>query len=135
MPEAGKTAPIEAMRVDKWLWAARFFKTRALAATAVTGGKVHVDGVRVKPARQVRVGHTLTITRGETTMAVVVARLVLMRGPAPEAQLMYTETDASRDAREASRARRRAERADGEFTAGGRPDKRGRRILSELKRQ
>lgn len=96
---------------------------------------MHVDGARVKPARQVRLGQTLAITRGETTIEVVVAGLALRRGPAPEAQQLYDETEDSRRAREEASARRRAARAAGEPAAVGRPDKRARRSLSELKRQ
>lgn len=93
-------------RLDKWLWAARFFKARAQATEAVEGGKVHVNGARVKPARPVRVGDTLEIRRGTEAFTVVVRGLSERRGPASEAQQLYDETDESK----ARRARLQEER-------------------------
>lgn len=87
------------LRIDKWLWAARFFKTRALASEAVGGGKVHVNGQRVKPARVLQVGDTLDVRRGQDTQELVVLVISHRRGPAGEAQLLYEETDESRDKR------------------------------------
>ena len=77
------------VRIDKWLWAARFFKTRSLATEAVTGGRVHMDGQRVKPAKDVRVGDRLEITIGEAVFAVEVLGLADKRGPASQAQGLY----------------------------------------------
>ncbi len=119
----------ERLRVDKWLWAARFFKTRSLAADAVEGGKVHVNGTRVKPARDVRVGDTLDITREGLTWRVEVLALSDRRGPAPVAQTLYRETAESQAARLAAQELRR-------LTAGlgdghGRPTKRDRRQLDQ----
>ena len=93
----------ERIRLDKWLWASRFFKTRALATDAVTGGKVHVDGRRVKPAHTMRVGETLRIQRGPEEYTVVVKALSDRRGPATQAILLYEETPESRQQREQRR--------------------------------
>ncbi len=83
------------MRIDKWLWAARFFKTRSIAKNAIEGGKVHHDGERVKVSREVRVGMELTIAQGIEKKTVLVKALSDVRGPAPVAQLLYEETEAS----------------------------------------
>ena len=92
---------IEKLRLDKWLWAARFFKTRALAAEAVSGGKVHLNGERCKAGRSVKVGDCLTITRGYQEMEVLVQGLNNQRRPASEAVLLYLETEQSIKQREA----------------------------------
>ena len=114
----------ESIRLDKWLWAARFFKTRSLAAEAAEGGKVHVRGDRAKPARPVRVGDLLQIRRGSHEWVVAVKGLSTKRGPAKEAALLYEETEESVRNRDAARARIQAapfrER-------GGRPTKKDRR--------
>lgn len=88
------------LRVDKWLWAARFFKTRGLASEAVNGGKVHINGQRVKPAKCVQVGDRLEILRGKEAFIVVVEKINDRRGPAREASLLYTETPESQTRRE-----------------------------------
>ena len=88
------------VRLDKWLWAARFFKTRSLATEAVSGGKVHVNDARVKPARAVQIGDTLDIRRGPYTATVVVKALSERRGPASQAVTLYEETQDSIDKRE-----------------------------------
>ena len=95
------------IRLDKWLWAARFFKTRALAADAVTGGKVHASGQRVKPAHAMRLGETLRIQRGLEKYTVMVKALSDRRGPATQAILLYEETPESRQHREQQREQRR----------------------------
>jgi ribosome-associated heat shock protein Hsp15 len=126
-------APPPGLRLDKWLWAARFFKTRGLAAQAVSGGHVHVDGQRVKPARRIAPGATLVIRRGAVEWEVTVLALNDQRRPAAEAARLYEETPASRARREseAERARARALR----FAHGlGRPGRQARRQASELKR-
>ena len=105
------SAAHQAVRLDRWLWAARFFKTRSLAKAAIEGGKVHVDGQRVKPAKEVRVGQSLEIRRGEVAFTVLIDELSMQRGPASVAQTLYTETTASIETREADAARRRMERA------------------------
>ncbi|BAN36121.1 RNA-binding S4 domain-containing protein [Sulfuricella denitrificans skB26] len=116
------------LRIDKWLWAARFFKTRSLASEAVEGGKVHLNGVRVKPAKAVSIGDTLVIRIGLFQFIVVVCGLSPRRGPASEAAKLYRETEASRSAREALVAQLKAEAVHGEERQG-RPTKRDRRHI------
>jgi ribosome-associated heat shock protein Hsp15 len=84
-----------AVRIDKWLWAARFFKTRSLAAEAVSGGRVHVGGAAVKPSREVKVSDVLEVTIGTVRRTVIVRGLAERRGPASEAALLYEETPES----------------------------------------
>lgn len=119
------------LRIDKWLWAARFFKTRANAADAVAGGKVHVNDERVKPARCIGVGDTLTITRGPYEFVVRVRALSARRGPAAAAALLYAETEAS-EARRAQLAEQL--RAQPTIEAHGRPSKKARRDLLRFRR-
>ena len=114
------------MRLDRWLWAARFYKTRSLATDAVAGGRVHVGGRAAKPSREVRAGDVLEITKGQVRLEVVVRGLAGRRGPASEAALLYEETEESRAARERLAEQRKlaaAARPD----HGGRPTKRERR--------
>ena len=118
----------ERVRIDKWLWAARFFKTRSLATEAVQGGRVHVDGARVKPAKDVRVGDRIEVTVGEATIALVVRGLSDKRGPATAAALLYEETEESRERRERERDLRRVAPPPG-ADLHGRPSKRDRRRL------
>lgn len=120
------------IRIDRWLWAARFFKTRSLAKTAVEGGKVHVDGQRTKPAKELRLGQTLTIRKGLQEQTVVVEALSEQRGAATIAQTLYKETPESIELREISVSQRRMERA-GLTVPSGRPNKKDRRALSQLK--
>ena len=127
------SAPEASQRLDKWLWAARFFKTRSQAQDAVKGGKVHVDGARVKPAHSIRVGQQLEITRGEVVFGVSVQQLSDKRGPSSVAVTLYTESEQSRAQREAAAAARR-ERRETRDAHGGRPDKRTRRVLNDIKR-
>jgi len=119
------------VRLDVWLWAARFFRTRSLARQAIENGKVDVDGQRAKPARQVRVGNALRVVRGEESFEVEVRALSDVRGPASVAQALYLESEASRARREAARANRAAERA-GYQPPHGKPDKRARRLIRAL---
>ena len=121
----------EGVRIDLWLWAARFFKTRALAKEAVTLSRVKVAGQPCKPSRAVRVGDALVIERGGETWEVNVLGLSDVRGPASVAQQLYGEADESRARREATRALRAAERA-GYQPPAHRPDKRARRLLQAL---
>ncbi len=121
------------VRIDRWLWAARFFKTRSLAKAAIEGGKVHVDGQRVKPAKEVRPGQTLEIRRGDTVFVVIIEKVSDKRGAALVAQALYIETASSREQREAVTARRRMERA-GLTIPKVRPSKKQRRALLKLKK-
>ena len=118
------------LRIDKWLWCARFFKSRSLATQAVAGGLVHVNGERIKPSRAVQVGDRLQITREEARFEVIVEGIPVRRGPAAEARTHYTETPESVAAREARRefARLAAPAPD------QKPDKHGRRALRDLRR-
>jgi ribosome-associated heat shock protein Hsp15 len=114
------------MRVDRWLWTARLVKTRALAAEAVKGGRVHVNGRAVKPSREVGLGDRLAVTLGQSRIEVVVRGTTERRGPASEAALLYEETAASREARERAAAERRLASLSS-ADLGGRPTKRDRR--------
>lgn len=120
-----------AVRLDQWLWAARFFKTRSLARQAIDTGKVDIHQQRVKPSRAVHVGDVLRISRGSDIHEVTVRQLATVRGPASVAQGLYEESEASRQLREAARAQRIAERA-GYQPPEGRPDKRARRLIRAL---
>ena len=121
----------ESVRLDLWLWAARFFKTRSLAKQAVEHGKVEVGGQRPKASRAVRVGDALRVTRGDEVFELEVLGLSDTRGPAKLAQTLYAESAASRQAREEARARRAAER-EGYRAPEGKPDKRARRLIRAL---
>jgi ribosome-associated heat shock protein Hsp15 len=120
----------DGVRIDKWLWAARFFKTRSMATDAVDAGKVRLNGERAKPARNVKIGDTLEIDNGSTEWEVAVRDLSDVRGPAPVAQKLYEETEASIVKRQAEAERRKLFR---EPSAGikGRPTKRDRRLLDK----
>lgn len=120
------------VRVDVWLWAARFFKTRSLAKQAIGGGKVDVNDGPCKAARSLKVGDRLAIRRGEERLEVEVLALSSQRGPAPVAQALYRESESSRLAREAAREQRRLLGAGLRHPAG-RPDKHGRAALRRLK--
>ncbi len=119
---------VDRVRLDKWLWAARFFKTRTLAAEVVTGGKVHAGGQRCKPAHSVRLGETLQIQRGVEPYVITVRALSDRRGPASVATLLYEETAESHRRREALHERRRLERSPVPQPAG-RPTKQDRRRI------
>ncbi len=123
------------VRIDKWLWAARFFKTRSMAAQAVSGGKVHANGARIKPARMVQVGDELRIRRGELEFVVNVVGVSDKRRPAKEAQLLYEETAASIRQREELRERKRLEAAGRMYGPMKRPDKRARRQIRSFTRK
>jgi len=121
----------DGVRLDVWLWATRFFKTRALAKQAIEAGRIEVNAAAGKPARMIRIGDRLKITRGEDHYEIEVAALASRRGSAAVAQQCYRETDASRAAREAAAQQRR-------FAAAGyekppsKPDKRARRLIRAL---
>lgn len=122
------------LRLDKWLWGARFFRTRSLATAAVAGGKVHVNGERAKPSRTVRAGDRLQITAGFDAFEVTVLGLPARRGPAAEARTLYEETAASVARRERIREQRRLA-AQAVPQTPGRPDKKTRRALLRLQRR
>ena len=122
------------MRLDKWLWAARFYKTRALAVDEVNLGRVRVGGQPGKPARDVKVGDLLSIRTGNVTREVEVKGLSNQRGPAPQAQLLYAETPASVTAREAAAEARRLAPEPAATIAQGRPTKQDRRRLADWDR-
>ena len=117
------------LRIDKWLWGARFFKTRGLATEAVSGGKVHVNGQRVKPACKLRMDDKLRIQRGTVEYTVVVRGLSGRRGPASEAQQLYEETEESSAAREQQLQEQRLMRMANAPVSRGRPSKRERRHI------
>lgn len=119
------------VRLDVWLWAARFFRTRTLARQAVETGKVDVGGQRAKPSRAVRIGDALRVTRGDEVFEIEVRGVSENRGAAPVAQALYSESDASRAARETRRAELRAART-GYRPPQGKPDKRARRLIRAL---
>ncbi len=122
----------DTMRLDRWLWAARFFRTRSLAMKAVDGGKVHVNGARVKRSKTVRAGDELTITRGIYTYEIVIRDLAEKRGPATEAERLYAETEASRRRRELLAAQMKSAPTP-TFTGKGRPSKKDRRLLDRMR--
>jgi len=124
----------QCMRLDKWLWAARFFKTRALATAAISGGKVHVNGDRVKPARRISPGETLTVQKGPYRFSVTVARLATQRRPAEEARTLYAESVDSVAARHGLQDERRLQ-GHGAGQRERRPDKRTRRLIHRFKQQ
>ncbi|KRA53144.1 RNA-binding protein [Pseudoxanthomonas sp. Root65] len=119
------------VRLDLWLWAARFFKTRSLAKQAIETGKVDAAGQRAKSSRAVRVGDTLVVTRGDDVFEIEVRALSDKRGPAALAQQLYLESEDARARRLAALAARQAERA-GYQAPQSRPDKRARRLIRAL---
>jgi ribosome-associated heat shock protein Hsp15 len=118
------------VRIDKWLWAARFFKTRSLATDALDSGRVRLEGERIKPARAVKEGDKLTIDNGAETWEVLVLAISDQRGPAPVARALYQETEASVARREHELDARKLYREPG-TTIKGRPTKRDRRALGK----
>jgi ribosome-associated heat shock protein Hsp15 len=116
------------LRIDKWLWAARLFKSRGAALAAIKGGKVHVNGQRIKPSRLIKPGDRLDVTLAQHAVAIIVNGINAQRRPAREAQLLYTETDDSRARRELAAAERRLLHA-ALPQSQGRPDKRQRRHI------
>jgi ribosome-associated heat shock protein Hsp15 len=129
----GDNSAVDRVRVDKWLWAARFAKTRSAATELVLAGHVKVGGERVKPAREVGLGDTLEIRRGTVRHVVVVTGVAERRGPAKAAALLYEETPESREERERHAAERRLARPLG-ADLGARPTKQERRRLDALRR-
>jgi ribosome-associated heat shock protein Hsp15 len=122
------------VRVDKWLWAARFYKTRSLAADAVDAGKAKLNGERVKPAKLLKPGDTLNIRNGQLSWEIIVLSLSERRGSATIASSLYSESDESRMQRERHSAMLKAERLSNPFP-GGRPTKRARRQIIRFIRE
>jgi ribosome-associated heat shock protein Hsp15 len=125
------TLPTARLRFDKWLWAARFYKTRSLAAQAIEGGKARVNEARVKASRDVKPGDTVSVRAGELEWTVTVLGLSDKRGPASAAALLYSEGDESRAKRELMLAMRRAGPKP-DPNARGRPTKRDRRLIHKF---
>ena len=123
----------EKVRLDKWLWAARFYKTRALAKEAVEGGKVHCRGERCKPSKEPKVGDELVLRAGYDERTVVIEQLSAVRRGAPQAQLLYRETDQSISAREKAAELRKAGALG--IQTDGRPTKKQRRQIHRFKDQ
>jgi ribosome-associated heat shock protein Hsp15 len=124
---------VDRVRVDRWLWAARFYKTRSAATDAVLGGRVHLNAERVRPAKDVRVGDRVEVTIGDARRTVVVLGLAEKRGPAAVAATLYEETPESVALREQRAAERRLARPLG-ADLGARPTKQDRRRLDALRR-
>lgn len=124
----------ENVRLDKWLWSARLYKTRSLATVAINGGKVHVNGARVKPSREARIGDVISLTRGEELLELVVTGLSARRGKAAEAQSLYEETAGSKEVR-AARSALRKSRGLKNPAPEKRPDKRDRRHIIKFTRK
>ncbi len=123
----------EKVRLDKWLWAARFYKTRALAKEAIEGGKVHCRGERCKPSKEPKVGDELVLRAGYDERTVVIEQLSAVRRGAPQAQLLYRETDQSISAREKAAELRKAGALG--IQTDGRPTKKQRRQIHRFKDQ
>ena len=124
---------MERVRIDKWLWAARFYKSRSLAADAVDGGRAQLNGARVKPSKEVGAGDELEVTIGQTRRVVIVRGVSDRRGPAKAAALLYDETPESVAARELAAERRRLQSPPPGADLGMRPTKRDRRRLDSAR--
>jgi ribosome-associated heat shock protein Hsp15 len=124
---------MEQARVDKWLWAARFFRTRSAATTAVLGGRIHVNSARVKPSKEIRIGDTVEVTIRSAKRTVEVTGVVDKRGPAAVAATLYVEAPESISAREEAALERRLTRPPG-ADLGARPTKLARRRLEAMRR-
>jgi len=124
----------ESMRIDKWLWAARFYKTRTLASQAVTGGKVHINGERIKPAHKLVPGDRLVIRKGPYQFEITAKRLSTQRRPAAEARKLYSESGDSMEARHTLYRERQLQGASARQRER-RPDKRTRRLIHRFKQQ
>ena len=132
MPKTSSHEAIESIRIDKWLWAARFFKTRSIAKAAIDGGKVHHNGERVKVSKEIRVGTELTIQQGFDKKTVLVKALSGVRGPAPIAQQLYEETEVSIARRELIATQRKLHNL---ARPDHRPSKKDRRDISRFKQE
>jgi ribosome-associated heat shock protein Hsp15 len=130
MPNSSQQQHVESMRIDKWLWAARFFKTRSICKAAIEGGKVHHNGERVKVSKEVRIGMELTIQQGFERKTIVIKALSGNRGAAPTAQLLYEETEVSIAKRELLATQRKLHNL---ARPEHRPSKKDRRQISKFK--
>lgn len=128
-----KSTAMEKVRIDKWLWAARFFKTRNIAKQAIEGGKVHCDGQRVKASKEIMIDTTLTIKQGWDTKEITVIALSDQRRGAPEAALLYRETEASIEKRKLNEEQRRVLKSASGLQTEGRPSKKQRRQIHRFK--
>ncbi len=128
-----KQQPLTAIRIDKWLWAARFFKTRSLAQHAVELGRVQLDGQKIKPAREVKPGDLLRIERGEERFEVEVIGISSVRGSAPVAQQLYMETEDSKARRQQMAENRKLAFEPAKTIEKGRPTKRDARRIRQIK--
>jgi ribosome-associated heat shock protein Hsp15 len=131
-PDTDNTAPRK-MRLDKWLWAARFYKTRQLAVEAVNGGHVHLNGQRTKPGKDIQCGSRLQISKAGLEWDIVVQVLPRQRRPASEAVSFYSESEQSRARREQRQAELRAARLATPLQTSGKPSKRDRRLIHRFK--
>lgn len=126
--------PPASQRLDKWLWAARFFKTRKLASEAIAGGKVHLNGQRSKPGKEIKIGHQISISKGAFRWDITVDNLSKQRRPACEASLLYQESPESRNRRQAQIEEKN--KASGPpISPESRPNKKQRRQIHQFKRQ
>ena len=125
--------PPESMRLDKWLWCARFFKPRSLAAETIDQGRVQVNGLRAKPARELRCGDTVVLRHDTVSRTIEVRGLSAQRGPAPVAQQLYSETPESIQAREQAAEQRRLAPEPASYLVDGRPTKRDRRDIDRAR--
>ena len=123
---------INSMRLDKWLWSARFYKTRSLAAEEIGKGRAQVNGVIAKPSRDIRPGDKVTLQQGYLRREIVVLSLSMQRGPASQAQQLFEETQASLQAREQAAERRRLAPEPAQALGQGRPTKRDRRDIQQV---
>lgn len=130
---AGETSPLTRLRLDKWLWAARFYKTRSLAKQAIDGGKVYCEGNRCKPGKEVETGMEIRLRQGFDEKTVVIEALSEHRRGAPEAQLLYEETPESIEARLKQAAERKAQPSFG--PPAGKPNKKDRRLIHRFKQR
>ncbi|MGB5260733.1 MAG: S4 domain-containing protein [Gammaproteobacteria bacterium] len=129
-----KDASTETMRTDKWLWVARFYKTRAQATAAIRGGKVHMNHRRIKPAHLLKAGDTLAIQKGPYRFEITVEGLTSQRRPASEAQTLYSEAETSVSERQELYRQRRLEGHSAQVRER-RPDKRTRRLIHKFRQQ
>ncbi|MDD9891313.1 MAG: S4 domain-containing protein [Gammaproteobacteria bacterium] len=121
------------VRIDKWLWAARFYKTRAIAKQAIDGGKVHCNGARPKPSKEIEIGSKIKLRQGFDEKIVIVKALSEQRRGAPQAQLMYEETEESREKREQLIQQRKAQPKH--WSSASKPNKKQRRLIQQFKQQ